>query len=192
VNSGHPSHSWVLTMLNKIIEKLDRCSRYFAVAGGWALAGLSLYIGLDVVLRKLFSLSLQGSDEIGGYVLAIICAWGFSYALATKAHIRLTAILAKFPAKVQAIANITAYGALMLLALLMVWRGGAMLLETLEIHAVAPTPLETPLWIPQGLWTLGLLWFFLHVSTYFINAIFLLANGEKDELNKAYGVEKQT
>ena len=176
-------------MLVGVIETFDKCSRYFAIAGGWALAILSLYIGADVIGRKLFAFSLQGSDEIGGYVLAIICAWGFSYTLVQKAHIRLSALLAKFPETAQAVANTIAYGALLLLAFLMLWRGAYMLFESLQIHAVAPTPLETPLWIPQGLWTLGLLWFFLHVSFYFLHALSLLLKGDSATLNKRFGVE---
>lgn len=176
-------------MLKKIIGLFDKCSRYFAIAGGWALVGLSLYIGVDVIGRKVFTLSLQGSDEIGGYILAIVCAWGFSYALAMQAHIRLTALISRFSVGIQALANIVTYGALTLLAFLMAWRGTAMLIETLEIHAVAPTPLETPLWIPQGLWSLGLLWFFLHVSIYFIHAIFLFTKGKTKDINKLYGID---
>lgn len=176
-------------MLKKIIKTFDEYSKYFAIAGGWALVGLSLYIGVDVIGRKLFALSLQGSDEIGGYVLAVICAWGFSYALAMGAHIRLTALLSMVSEKMQALANITAYGALMLLAFLMAWRGAAMLIETLENQAVAPTPLETPLWIPQGLWALGLGWFFLHVTTYFIHAVFLFIKGKDKDINSLYGIE---
>ena len=130
-----------------------------------------------------------GLYEIGGYILAIVCAWGFSYALAMQAHIRLTALISRFSVGIQALANIVTYGALTLLAFLMAWRGTAMLIETLEIHAVAPTPLETPLWIPQGLWSLGLLWFFLHVSIYFIHAIFLFTKGKTKDINKLYGID---
>lgn len=178
-------------MLKGIVDFQDRLSKGLAVVCGWALLALSCYIGVDVVGRKLFSFSLQGSDEIGGYVLAIICAYGFSYTLSQGAHIRLNALLSKFPTKIQAVANLVAYGGLLLLSFMMVWRGGSVFWETLQIGAVAPTPLETPLWVPQSIWSFGLLWFFLHVASYFSYAFILLLNGKADELNTRFGTEIQ-
>lgn len=176
-------------ILKRILDKFDIYSKHAAIAGGWALVALSLYIGIDVVGRKLFSLSLQGSDEIGGYVLAVICAAGFSYTLSLRAHIRLNALLTRFPGRLQSGVNLLAYALLLLLAAMLFWRCSAMLLETIEFRAVAPTPLETPLWIPQGLFALGLLWFFLHVATCFGYALYLFTNGRHSELNNMFGVE---
>jgi TRAP-type C4-dicarboxylate transport system permease small subunit len=176
--------------LQQTVSRFDRFSRFLAILGGWALLGLSVYIGIDVVGRKLFSLSLQGSDEIGGYVLAIVCAAGFSYTLSQRSHIRLNALLTALPRGLQAAANLLAYGLLLLLAFMLVWRGAMMLHESFSIQAVAPTPLETPLWIPQGLYVLGLSYFFLHVAACFCQVIVFALQGKADELNKTFGVEE--
>ena len=176
--------------LKTTVGRFDRYSRTLAILGGWALLGLSLYVGIDVIGRKLFALSLQGSDEIGGYVLAIVCAAGFSYTLSHRSHIRLNALLSAFPSGIQAAANVLAYTLLLLLSFMMLWRSSAMLVESFSFKAVAPTPLETPLWIPQGLYVLGLLWFFLHVTVCFFHAVSLAARGQSEELNKTYGVEQ--
>jgi len=174
-------------MVGNIIAFQDRFSRKLALAGGWALLILSGYIGIDVIGRKLFSISLQGSDEIGGYVLAVICASGFSFTLSHGAHIRLNALLTRMPTRLQAVANVVTYALLTLLAFMMVWRGGSVLFETISIGAVAPTPLETPLWLPQGLWAFGLLWFFLHVAGYFGYMVILLISHKDAEINNKFG-----
>jgi TRAP-type C4-dicarboxylate transport system permease small subunit len=175
--------------LKRTIGIFDEISRYFAVVGGWAFLGLSVYIGIDVVGRKLFSISLQGSDEIGGYVMAVTCAFGFSYTLAKRAHIRLNILLPRFPASFQAFVNLLAYGIMAALAYMMLWRALSMLIETIELQAVAPTPLETPLWIPQSLWTLGLAWFAIHITVSLIYAIILAGKKQIAELNASFGVE---
>ncbi|MBD3305013.1 TRAP transporter small permease subunit [candidate division KSB3 bacterium] len=179
----------VIMNLQRVTVIFDQISRYFAIVGGWAFLGLSVYIGIDVVGRKLFNLSLQGSDEIGGYVMAVTCAFGFSYTLAKRAHIRLNILLPRFPAAFQAIINLVAYAILTALAFMLVWRAAALLFETIELQAVAPTPLETPLWIPQSLWTLGLAWFFIQVTINLISAIILTVQTRISELNALFGVE---
>ena len=42
-----------------------------------------------IIARKLFSYSLQGVDEIGGYVVAITGTFGFAYALINRTHTRI-------------------------------------------------------------------------------------------------------
>lgn len=174
--------------LGRLTEKFDGLSRYLAIAGGWPVIGLAILIGIDVVLRKLFNLSVQGSDEIGGYVMAIACAFGFSYALAKRAHIRLNILLPKLPIFIQTIVNLIAYLILTALAYMMAWQMVAIVIDSIQLKAVAPTPLETPLVIPQSLCAAGLAWFALHLTVYLLSMIGLTVRGEIAELNKAYGV----
>lgn len=175
--------------LRHIVERFDGASRFFVIVAGWALLGLSIYIGLDVIGRKLFNITLQGTDEIGGYIMAASCAFGFSYTLSKRGHIRLNLLLPHFSQGFQAFANILAYAALAVYAYMLLWRGGALFLESLQLQAVAPTPLETPLWIPQLLWVVGLAWFALHMTVYAIEILVLTFQGRISDLNKTFGVE---
>ena len=52
----------------KFIRKLNVS---FAIFGGYILLLLSFLIVTEIVARKFFSYSLQGIDEIGGYVVAV-------------------------------------------------------------------------------------------------------------------------
>lgn len=175
--------------LKKTMESFDGISRYFAVAGGWALLGLSVLIGVDVIGRKLFNFSTQGSDEIGGYVMAVVCAFGFSYALTRRTHIRLNILLPRLPNWVRVVANLIAYIILVIFAYMMVWRALAVLMETIRLNAVAPTPLETPMVIPHSLWTLGLAWFALHITAYLLVLLGLLFKNQIVDLLKIFDAE---
>jgi hypothetical protein len=57
-------------MLDRIHGLLDGATRIGAILSGYALLLLSLTICAEIVLRRLAAYSLQGVDEIGGYVLA--------------------------------------------------------------------------------------------------------------------------
>jgi TRAP-type C4-dicarboxylate transport system permease small subunit len=176
-------------MWQRVICALDDVSRPLAVVGGWFVLGLSILIGLEVVARKGAALPIQGSDEIGGYVMAVSAAFGFPYALAKRGHIRLNLVLPHMPGWFQAVANVIAYLILAIFSYLMLWQILDMLLESLRLRAVAPTPLQTPLAFPQALCALGLAYFAVHTTAYLVEGFRLLASGDIVRYNTTFGVE---
>lgn len=167
----------------------DKVSRFGAIAGGWAFLALSFYIGVDVVLRKIFSISLQGSDEIGGYILATACTFGFSWTLKEKAHIRLGILVQRLRKSLRVGLNLLVFLSFTAFAYLMLWRGVAILIKTVHLKAVAPTPLETPLAIPQSIWVVGLLWFSLHLTFYLFVMIKYVFTKDFDQIIKDFGID---
>lgn len=115
-----------------------------------------MLVGFEVVARKFFSYSVKGVDEIGGYVLAIASAAGFIYTLVQFGHIRVDIVLKYLDARWRAVSHVLAYVSLTAFAVLLAWRCAAVWLRSAELEAIAPTPLGTPLVLPQGLWVLGL------------------------------------
>ncbi|ALM53564.1 TRAP transporter small permease subunit [Halomonas huangheensis] len=158
-----------------------------AVAAGYAVLVLSLLITFEVIARKLFSFSLQGVDEIGGYVLAIGVSFSFAYALLHRAHTRVDVLLARLPGKAQAPLNALAMLMLAGFSLFMLWRAVETLIETLEFGSLASTPLQTPLWLPQSLWVLGLGVFAVLTSLLALHALRQLFSGRFLALNSDYG-----
>ena len=75
-----------------LIRKVDGLSKVTVWVAGAALILVSLVIGGDVIARKVFNVSLAGTDEIGGYVLAATCSWAFAYTLLRRAHIRIDSL----------------------------------------------------------------------------------------------------
>nr|WP_299245872.1 TRAP transporter small permease [uncultured Halomonas sp.] len=158
-----------------------------AIAAGYAALGLSLLIAFEVVARKLFNFSLQGVDEIGGYVLAIGVAFSFAYALLHRAHTRVDMLLVKLPAPLRAFLNALAMLLLAAFAAFMLWRAIETLGETLEFGSRASTPLQTPLWIPQTLWILGLGVFAVLAVFLALRAWGLLLRGRVGVVNDEFG-----
>lgn len=130
--------------------------RLIGIAGGYALLGLSFLIVIEILARKLLNFSLQGVDEIGGYVVAVTGTFGMALATVSRAHTRIDVLLLRLPRRAQAWLNLLAYVALGLGAAFMAWMGWRTLEETLAFGAVSSTPLRTPLWVPQSLWLTGL------------------------------------
>ena len=175
--------------IKRLVLFIDSTTRYWAIAAGWILMFLTLYISADVILRKLIQKSIQGSDEVGGYTLAILCAFGFSWTLKNRAHIRLNLILKRLPATVQVFINFLAYFILAGFAYAMLWRGAAMVIESAQLSATAPTPLLTPLILPQGVWLFGIIWFSIQLTFYLVQLVLLIIQKKYDEFLQDYGVD---
>src|SRR6187455_3120148 len=110
--------------------------RWMQIACGWALMAICFATLYDIVARRLFGHSVQGVTELGAYLLAIVSAFGFSSALLQKAHSRVDFLFPRMPPFMVSVLNLAA--------------------AVLLFDSRASTPLQTPMWIPQGLWFIGL------------------------------------
>jgi TRAP-type C4-dicarboxylate transport system permease small subunit len=140
---------------------------------------------LEILGRKFFATSFKGIDELGGFVLAITAAVGASCAMAQRSHTRVDVFLVRFPTGVQRWLNALAMVTFAGFSGFAVWRGAAVLRDTLEYGSSA-TNLEQPLWVPQSLWLIGLSLLALISLAYAVHAVFLLVTG-RPELNAWYG-----
>ena len=158
-----------------------------AIACGWALLGLCALTGYDIVARRMLGHSVQGVDEIGGYILAITASVGFAAALLNRMHTRIDLVLTIMPPQLRAVMNTLAALCLAGFAVFMSQKAFVTLNETLEFGARASTPLQTPLWIPQSLWIFGIVLFAVIACVMAAHAVLLLFRGQIDTVNKQYG-----
>jgi TRAP-type C4-dicarboxylate transport system permease small subunit len=147
--------------LDTAIRLADRMSLWATWAGGALMLAAAFLVSAEVILRKFFLISLGGADELSGYAFAISTAWALSFTLLRRAHVRVDALYGQLPQRLRAVLDIAALVAVACFAFLLAWHAGAMWQTSWDFAARATTPLQTPLWIPQGLWALGLVLFVL-------------------------------
>lgn len=160
--------------------------RWMQIACGWALMVICVATLYDIVARRLFAHSVQGVTEVGAYLLAIVSAFGFSSALLQKAHSRVDFLFPRLSPFVVAVLNVIAAVLLFGLAALSVWQGWHVLEESLLFDSRASTPLQTPMWIPQGLWLGGLAVFAGVTFACAVHAVILFVT-DRRRLNELYG-----
>lgn len=171
---------------NPVTRALDRPVRAMQIAMGWGLIALCLATTYEILARKFFGLSLQGINEIGAYMLAISSTWGFSIALLQRAHSRVDFLFPRFPPALQALLNLLSALALAGIAAFAAWQGWGVLADTLRWQATANTPLQTPMWIPQSLWLVGLVIFSGVSAALAVHALLLFVR-DRRALNRFYG-----
>lgn len=173
---------------NPLVRSFLPFTRFLALIGGYALLLLSLLITVEILLRRFANVSLQGSDEMGGYVLAIVAAFGFSFTLLERAHTRVEILVERINPRTAAILNFISCAGTMLMALFIAWRGWATLMESIEYKSLSGTPLMTPLWLPQSVWVAGLLVFAVIATLVAFHALALLVR-DWTRVNQFYGLK---
>jgi TRAP-type C4-dicarboxylate transport system permease small subunit len=148
---------------------------------------MSFYIGLDVLVRKFLALSLQGSDELSGYVLAFVSVWGFSLGLLKKAHIRIELLYVKFPAKGQRLMDLLAMASLASFVWMFTYQAYRVLYKSIMRGSLANTPLQTPLWIPQFFWFAGLLFFSFVILAYILFPLYWFIKRDYAAIDRLIG-----
>jgi len=144
---------------------------------------LSAVVVVETISRKVFNISLQGADELGGYALAVGSTIAFSLALMGRNHIRVDVFHERFPRGLQAALNWLSIVSLAALGLFIAWVAFKVIGDTKQYGSTAQTPWATPLIWPQSVWFAGLVTFGLVAFGYAVRATVLLLTGQVDTLN---------
>jgi len=170
-----------------VLRLIERISQVAAILGGLAIIGVAIIVCAEVVLRNVFNFGLSAATELSSYVLAVTSAWAFSYALLRRVHVRVDALIRLFPQSVIAWLDLLALLALSWLASMMLWYGASVFWFSFVKRSTAMTPMQTPMWIPQGLWLLGLGLFFITSVAMVIIVVRSLLKGDAAQVNRLVG-----
>jgi len=150
---------------------------------GTIFLALAAVVTVETVSRKVFNISLQGADELGGYALAVGSTLAFSLALMGRNHIRVDVFHERFSRRWQAFLNWFSITSIAAFGIFVAWVATKVITDTLQYGSTAQTPWATPLIWPQAVWYAGLVIFALVASGYALRATLLLARRRIETLN---------
>lgn len=173
-----------LASIHAVLERLSRVAVWF---GGTALLISAVIVTLDVLARKIFGVTMSGSDEISGYVFAASTTLAYSYCIIHRANIRIDAFYNFLPLWARGVLDIVGL-ALLLLFMGMLTRYSILVLQTSwEQNSLSLTTLSIPLWIPQAFWVAGLIMFIITAAFLLIYAIAALVQGDTQRVKAIVG-----
>ena len=158
-----------------------------AIAGGALFLLAAAIIGIDVILRTAFARSIGGADELSGYALAIATAWGLSFALLHRAHIRIDSLYELFPAWVRSGLDILSLLGFLLFMGLTSWRAWGVLAQSIASGARSISALSAPVAVPQALWLGGLVFLLLTLSLLLVESLVALVSGDLRAVSRLIG-----
>ena len=163
-----------------------RLESLLSILFGGIFSVLVIVVTIETIARKLFNISLQGADELGGYALAIGSTLAFSLAVFGRNHIRVDVLHEKFPTWLQGWMNWFAATSMAVFAIFLCFVTVNVLTDTISYSSTAQTPWATPLIYPQSIWYAGLVIFACVTSIWAIRATYLLARGRIETLNEEF------
>ena len=157
---------------------LERISRVAVWVGGAALLLCAFMVSGDVIMRKLFSMTMSGSDEITGYAFAAATAWAYSYCLLHRSHIRIDALYGVLPIWLRSLLDALGLALLLFYMAYLTNKAVDVFLTSWEHDSVSITTLSVPQWIPQLLWLSGLCWFVITLTFLLVYVLVSLVLGD--------------
>lgn len=142
-----------------LLAAARRASLAGALAGGLLVLAAAVLVSVDVLLRKLASVTLGGADELSGYALAIGSAWSFAFVLLERGNVRIDALYQHLPRPLAALCDAGAVLSLLVFGGLVMWHGFGVVAQSWASNSHSNSALAVPLVLPQVLWWAGWLWF---------------------------------
>ena len=166
---------------------MKRIAQLAGVTFGAIMIALSFAIAAETVLRKFFSLSLGGVDELGGYAVAVVAPLAFLVTASEQAHIRINVLHGKLPLRARAVLNVAAAVSFSLLALFLLYFTLKTVQDTLAYRSIAQTPWATPLIYPQSVWLVAMATFTIGTLVIAARATLLAFRGDWKMLDRSFG-----
>jgi TRAP-type C4-dicarboxylate transport system permease small subunit len=170
---------------------LDRTVDLFGFAAGLVALAVSFVIFSDVITRRYFGFSTQGTDEIGGYALALCASWSLAYSLKTKAHCRIDSLTQYLPVRLRAYTDWLAYLVLLVVLIITTWQLWLSVALQFQLRTRLPSVLQIDLYIPQAAWAFGYLLFTVLALVRLLEATAALRAGRVVEVSAELGVRAE-
>lgn len=169
-------------LLDRLLETAQRLSRTAVRIGGAMILFSALMVCTDVLSRRLFGVTMSGSDEISGYLFAIATTLSLPYALLHRANVRIDAAYTLMPPKLRYALDLFGLALMGIFAAFVTWRAALAVQMTWVNGSRAITPLQTPLILPQSAWLVG--WLLLCLCLLLV-MVAMIAAGMKGDLDRA-------
>lgn len=165
-------------VLERIWHWVEKLSRIAVWAGGALMIASVFLICIDVLTRKFFELSTNGSNELSGYAFAISTSWALGFTMLQRVNVRVDVLYRLLPVRVTALLDWFAVVVMGVFVGYLSYYGVQVAQTSWVRSAAASTTLGTPLWIPQSLWAVGLLWMSVVLVLMLIRASVALVTGD--------------
>lgn len=174
--------------LGRLLRHAETFSRAAVWAGGALTLGAVFLVSFDVIVRKFFGFTVGGADELSGYVFAISTSWALAFVVLMRANVRVDVLYERLPVRLTAVLDWLSLVALAVFLAMLTQHAFSVAQTSFARGSAANTPLATPLWIPQGLWVLGLVWMCVVLALMLIRASVALVTGDVATVKALCGV----
>lgn len=135
-----------------------RLSLNMGRVAAFLLIVMMAFITTEVILR-LFGATTRVATEWSGYLLVGVAFFGLAEALRSRAHVKIKLVTACLPIKVQLVLEVLAYIIAFIGISILFWATFMLAFHSYSRGALTVSVIQVPLFIPQLLMPIGLLFF---------------------------------
>lgn len=157
---------------------MQRYTRVASLIFGALMLALAATVTVETLVRKIFSVSLGGVDELSGYAIAIGAPLAFAVALLERSHIRINIFYLSMGERARGLMDGMSLLALGALTVFLFFFTVVTVRETQAYQSIAQTPWATPLIYPQSLWLLAMAAFLIPAVWLALKALKLMVRGD--------------
>lgn len=177
-----------LSLLGRLYRLAETFSRWAVWAGGAITIASVLLVSFDVLARKFLGFNTGGADELSSYAFAISTAWALAFATLQRANVRVDVVYQYLPVRLSALLDWLSLVALGVFMVVLTYYAQEVVMMSWDQQSQSNSTMATPLWIPQGLWYLGLVWMCLVLTLMLVRASVALVTGDIQLIKQICGV----
>ena len=165
-------------LLGSVLRKAEAFSLAAVWAGGVIMLASVALICFDVISRKFFNYSTNGSNELSGYAFAISTSWALAFGMLQRINVRVDVLYRLLPVRVSGFLDWLSLVTMGVFIAYLTFHAAGVAQTSWVRDATASTTLGTPLWIPQSLWVLGMIWMCVVLALMLVRASVALVTGD--------------
>ena len=136
-------------------------------------------IAAEAIARNVFAFSFQITDEVCGYLLVALTFLSMSVAEAHGAFHRVELVQTRLSQAGRLLTQLLFDLVSLVASGLVTWQLGRLTYNSWHTDDVAPTPLHTPLWLPQSAMAIGMALLCLALVRSMLTKSKILAHGDR-------------
>ncbi|MGE0222155.1 MAG: TRAP transporter small permease subunit [Acetobacteraceae bacterium] len=141
--------------LERVADGIERLSRI----GGWiaaaAVFGILVLVAVEIILRSVFGLSTQISDEMSGYLNVAIIYFGLALALKDGTYVRVEPLFNRLKGRAGLVVRWFIVAVSLVYMVVATWMMARYAAYSFRAGLASTSYSETPLWIPQAVVVVG-------------------------------------
>jgi TRAP-type C4-dicarboxylate transport system permease small subunit len=154
---------------------------------GVMMLALAVLVTVETLVRKIWSVSIGGVDELAGYSIALGAPLAFAVTLLDRSHIRINLVYLFMRPRLKAWMDFLSVASIGILSIFLFGFTVKTVLETQTYQSLAQTPWATPLIYPQSLWLVAMVVFLLPALWLPVRAGVMLWRGQTQALSETFG-----
>lgn len=171
----------------ELVRVLTWIARTAVWIGGAGIIFSAFLVTVEVIVRKFFQMSLGGADEVSGYTFAVSTMWALPFALLNRANVRIDVVYMRLPAWLRSFLDLFSLVLLLGFIAVVAYHSVNMVMENFANDTRSITPLRAPVWLPQGLWILGMLLCLLVGAILLLLSLVALSRRRHDRIARLIG-----